>query len=75
MAAHKCYAMTATTALTAQNTIKVRKTFPVPPHVVKGQIEANMDDIGADVIKVGEYIIDQYVNAYLKSQGCWLLRT
>ena len=53
VAAHKCYAMTATTALTAQNTLRVQKTFHVPPHVVKGQIEANMEDIGVDVVKIG----------------------
>lgn len=54
VAAHKCYAMTATTAVTAQNTLTVRKVFNIPPHVVKAQIEANMEDIGANVVKIGK---------------------
>lgn len=57
IAAHKCYAMTATTALTVQDTLRVRKTMQVYPHIVKGQIEANMEDIGVDVVKIGEKIV------------------
>jgi len=53
IAAHKCYAMTATTALTVQNTLHVLNTFQVPPHIVKGQIQVIMQDIGADVVKIG----------------------
>lgn len=75
VAAHKCYAMTATTAMTAQNTLHVRQMFHVPPYVVKGQIEANLEDIGADVVKIGRYIVPQYMYAYSKSQGCWVPRT
>jgi hydroxymethylpyrimidine/phosphomethylpyrimidine kinase len=45
--------MTATTALTAQNTQGVYDIHHVPPAFVKKQIDACIDDIGVDVIKTG----------------------
>jgi len=45
--------MTATTALTAQNTLDVLAVFPVPPQFVRKQIEACFADIGVDVVKTG----------------------
>lgn len=48
-----CYGASAITALTAQNTRGVRGVFPVSPSFVVDQIEAVLEDIGADVIKVG----------------------
>jgi hydroxymethylpyrimidine/phosphomethylpyrimidine kinase len=48
-----CYGMTAITALTAQNTQGVRGIHGVPPEFLKAQIEAVMDDIGADAVKIG----------------------
>jgi hydroxymethylpyrimidine kinase/phosphomethylpyrimidine kinase len=53
IAAHGCYAMTATTALTAQNTLGVRGVHEVPPAFLRQQIDACLDDIGADVVKTG----------------------
>ncbi|VUC34157.1 unnamed protein product [Clonostachys rosea] len=53
IAAHGCYAMTATTALTAQNTKGVQDIHVIPSSFVQKQIEANLDDIGADVLKTG----------------------
>ncbi|KAG6997542.1 hypothetical protein G7Y79_00040g077070 [Physcia stellaris] len=53
MAAHKCYAMTATTALTAQNTLGVNGIHHTPPVFVKQQIDACIEDIGVDVVKTG----------------------
>jgi hydroxymethylpyrimidine/phosphomethylpyrimidine kinase len=47
------YAMTAVTALTAQNTVGVHGIFPVPPDFIAQQIDVVLDDIGADVIKIG----------------------
>ena len=47
------YAATALTALTAQNTRGVRAVLPVPPDFLAQQIEAVLDDIGADAIKTG----------------------
>ncbi|ROV90322.1 hypothetical protein VSDG_08151 [Cytospora chrysosperma] len=53
IAAHGCYAMTATTALTAQNTQGVYAIHQVPPEFLKKQIDACFDDIGVDVVKTG----------------------
>lgn len=47
------YAMTAVTAITAQNTLGVTAVHPIPPEVVKKQIIACLTDIGADAIKTG----------------------
>ena len=48
-----CYAATAITALTAQNTEGVFGVLPIPPEFVRRQIEVVLDDIGADAIKTG----------------------
>ncbi|KAL8785280.1 MAG: hypothetical protein Q9195_008699 [Heterodermia aff. obscurata] len=53
IAVHKCYAMTTTTALTAQNTLGVRGIHHTPPEFVKQQIDACIEDIGVDVVKTG----------------------
>ncbi|WP_296448290.1 bifunctional hydroxymethylpyrimidine kinase/phosphomethylpyrimidine kinase [Rhodoferax sp. UBA5149] len=48
-----CFGMTAITALTAQNTCGVRAIHGVPPHMLRDQIDAVMEDIGADAVKIG----------------------
>ncbi len=48
-----CYAQTAVTAVTVQDTGRVRAVHAVPPEIVVGQIEACLGDIGADAIKIG----------------------
>ncbi|KAK0508588.1 hypothetical protein JMJ35_008864 [Cladonia borealis] len=53
IAAHGCYAMTATTALTAQNTQEVSAIHHVPSDFVEKQIDACINDIGVDVVKIG----------------------
>lgn len=45
--------MTATTALTAQNTLGVRGVHPIPSSFVRQQIEACIEDVGVDVVKTG----------------------
>ena len=52
-AALGCYGMTAITALTAQNTCGVRAIHGVPPQILRDQIDAVMEDIGADAVKIG----------------------
>ena len=47
------HAMTAITAITAQNTLGVRATHPVPTEMILEQIEAVIQDIGVDAVKVG----------------------
>ncbi|KAH8821525.1 thiamine biosynthesis protein-like protein (Thi-4) [Xylogone sp. PMI_703] len=48
---HGCYAMTVTTALTAQNTQGVVDIHFTPPDFVRKQIDACISDIGVDVVK------------------------
>ena len=48
-----CYGMTALAALTAQNTRGVTAIHAVPPAFLKAQLEAVLDDIGADAVKIG----------------------
>jgi hydroxymethylpyrimidine/phosphomethylpyrimidine kinase len=52
-AAHGVYGTSAVTAVTAQNTRGVRSWLALPPALVREQIEAVMDDIGADAVKIG----------------------
>lgn len=47
------HAMTAVTALTAQNTLGVQAVHPVPADMVVAQIRSCLDDIGADAVKIG----------------------
>ena len=47
------YAMTAITALTAQNTLGVQAVHAVPPDFVAAQITSVLSDLGADAIKTG----------------------
>lgn len=47
------FAMTAITAITAQNTLGVDLVMTVPPDMVVAQIEAVVRDLGVDAIKIG----------------------
>ncbi len=47
------YAATAVTALTVQNSLGVSGILPVPPAFVQAQMRAVIDDIGADIVKIG----------------------
>jgi hydroxymethylpyrimidine/phosphomethylpyrimidine kinase len=52
-AALGCFGMTAITALTAQNTCGVRSIHGVPPDMLRDQIDAVLEDIGVDAVKIG----------------------
>jgi hydroxymethylpyrimidine/phosphomethylpyrimidine kinase len=47
------HAMTAVTAITAQNTLGVTAVHPVPAEMILAQIDAVVADIGVDAVKVG----------------------
>jgi hydroxymethylpyrimidine/phosphomethylpyrimidine kinase len=47
------YGMSAIAALTAQNTMGVTAVQELPPQFVRAQIDAVLDDIGADAVKTG----------------------
>src|SRR3989344_1412363 len=48
-----CYGMTAITAITAQNTCGVTGIHGIPPEMLKAQIDAVVQDIGVDSVKIG----------------------
>lgn len=48
-----CFGMTAITALTAQNTLGVRAIHGVPAQMLCDQIDAVVEDIGVDAVKIG----------------------
>lgn len=48
-----CFAASAITAVTVQNTVGVEAVHPVPLEILAGQIDAVLSDIGADAIKIG----------------------
>ncbi|MFA6117646.1 MAG: bifunctional hydroxymethylpyrimidine kinase/phosphomethylpyrimidine kinase [Sphingomonas sp.] len=47
------HAMTAITAITAQNTLGVQAVHPVPTDMVIAQIDSVVSDIGVDAVKIG----------------------
>ena len=57
------FAATAITALTAQNTVEVRGIHEVPPDFVRAQIDAVLDDIGADAAKTGMLFSAELIEA------------
>lgn len=48
-----CYAMSAITAVTVQNTIGVSAVHPIPINIIEEQIGAVLSDIGVDAVKIG----------------------
>ena len=47
------HAMTAITAITAQNTLGVQAVMPIPAEMVVAQIDSVVGDIGVDAVKIG----------------------
>jgi hydroxymethylpyrimidine/phosphomethylpyrimidine kinase len=47
------YGTSVITAITAQNTVKVSKVFELSPDLVAAQIDAVIEDIGAEALKTG----------------------
>lgn len=47
------HALTAVTAITAQNTLGVTAVHPVPAEIILAQIDAVVSDIGVDAVKIG----------------------
>ncbi len=53
MAAFRVFGTSALTSITAQNTLGVRRAVHLPPDLVADQIDAIMEDVGADAAKTG----------------------
>ena len=52
-AANGVHGTSAITAITAQNTLSVNDVLALPPELVASQIDAIVEDIGADAVKTG----------------------
>ena len=61
------YAMTAVTAITAQNTTGVKSIIPISPKEISKQIEFSSKDIRPDAIKIGMLHSKEVILAVIKS--------
>lgn len=57
-----CYAASAITAITVQNTLGVEAVHAVPLDILAGQIDAVLSDIGTDAVKIGMLHSAEVVN-------------
>lgn len=62
-----CFGMSAITAITVQNTVGVSNVHAVPANIISAQIEAVLDDLGADAIKIGMLHSSEVILAVKKS--------
>ena len=62
-----CYAMTAITAVTVQNTTGVKSIVPIQPKEISNQIEFTAKDIKPKAIKIGMLHSKQVIFAVMKS--------
>jgi len=61
------YAMTAVTAITAQNTTRVKSIVSINPIEISNQIEFTAKDIEPDAIKIGMLHSASVINTVIKS--------
>ena len=67
ISAHKMFAMSAITALTAQNSRGVFGVLDVPPNFVEAQLDAIFSDIFPDAVKIGMISNEGVAEAIAKS--------
>jgi hydroxymethylpyrimidine/phosphomethylpyrimidine kinase len=53
IADHGCHAMPVATAVTAQDSTRVFRVDPVPPDLLRAQLDAVVDDLPVDAVKIG----------------------
>lgn len=70
-AAHGVYGLSVVTAVTAQNTLTVMAVAEVPEEVIALQIDAVLEDIGADAIKVGMLSAASIVETVVDRLEAW----
>ncbi|WP_370682317.1 bifunctional hydroxymethylpyrimidine kinase/phosphomethylpyrimidine kinase [Comamonas sp. GB3 AK4-5] len=56
-----CYGMTAIAAITVQNTLGVTGIHSIPVDILRGQIDAVVEDIGVDAVKIGMLAMPEVV--------------
>ncbi|MBO4786278.1 MAG: bifunctional hydroxymethylpyrimidine kinase/phosphomethylpyrimidine kinase, partial [Prevotella sp.] len=57
------YAMSAITSITVQTTLGIQQFYDLPASIVKGQIEAIMNDFQPEVVKIGLIRTNETLNA------------
>ena len=71
------FGASAITAVTAQNTVGVTAVHEIPTEVISAQIDAVLDDIGADAVKTGMLssspIVECVVQAMTRHRVQWLV--
>lgn len=67
--AHRCYAMTCMTALTAQTPVTVSDIHPIPKEFIQKVLDVNLGDMRCNTIKTGMLTVDaaRVLSAKLKS--------
>ena len=73
-AALRVYGLSALTAITAQNTRGVRAVQELPPELVEAQIDAVLEDIGADAAKTGMLSSSAIIEVVARCVSRWKLR-
>src|SRR5437667_11489777 len=68
------YGLSALTAITAQNTSGVRAALDLPPELIEAQIDAVLEDIGADAAKTGMLSSPAIIKAVAGRVRKWNLR-
>ena len=67
----ECYGMSVITALTAQNTVAVTAIHEVPAQMVADQMDAVMEDIGVDAVKIGMLQTPEVIKIVAKHLKKW----
>jgi hydroxymethylpyrimidine/phosphomethylpyrimidine kinase len=70
-AAHGAFGCSVITALTAQNTVGVRAIHAAPVEIVAAQLDAVLDDLGADAVKIGMLANAGVANAVAERLERW----
>lgn len=73
-AALRVYGLSALTAITAQNTQGVHAVQDLPPELIRAQIDAVLEDIGADVAKTGMLSSPAIIEEVASCVSRWNLR-
>lgn len=64
-----CYAASAITCITAQNTMAVQAIEPLSVEIIRAQIHSVLSDIGVDAIKIGMLASPEIAHAVAQSIG------
>src|SRR5205085_1891280 len=64
---HGVYCVTVITAVTAQNTLGVQKSFELPVNIIDSQLKSVFDDFNVNAIKIGMLSSDRVIGTIVKN--------